>query len=100
MVQQWSGDREGVAEVARRLSYFPLALASEAGFASKYELKPHESLEELNQKKMSVLFPKWEGRKKAKCEYKFDYSDVVRVTWERLENGEDAAAALQRRCWA
>jgi len=28
MVQQWSGDEEGVAQVARRLSYFPLSLAS------------------------------------------------------------------------
>ena len=29
MVQQWSGDEEGVAQVARRLSYFPLSLASD-----------------------------------------------------------------------
>ena len=97
MVQQWSGDRdrEEVAQVAHRLSYFPLALASAAGCASKYELKPQEYLEELNQKKMSVLFQKWEGWKNAKCEYKFDYSDVVRVTWERLGSGEDAAAARE-----
>ena len=95
MVQQWSGDEKGVAEVAERLSYFPLALASAAGCASRYELKPQEYLEELNQKKMSMLFKEWERFKKAKCEYKFDYSDVVLVTWERLGNGEDAAAARE-----
>ena len=32
MVHLWSEDEKGVAEVARRLSYFPLALASAAGW--------------------------------------------------------------------
>ena len=42
-----------------------------------------------------MLFQTCKGRKKVKCDYKLDYSDVVRVTWERLEGGKDAAAARE-----
>ena len=87
----WSPDAEGVAAVGRRLSYFPLALASAAGCAKKFALGPQQYLEELD-KQTSQYLDRWQRRKRATGEYLFEYADVVRVTWERLGRGEDAEA--------
>ena len=54
MVSVWIEDEDGVAKVADRLGYFPLALASAAGCASKYELNTRQYLDELGKKKSSL----------------------------------------------
>ena len=92
VVTHWSPDAEGVAAVGRRLSYFPLALASAAGCAKKFALQPRQYLEELD-KQTSQYLDRWQRRKRATGEYLFEYADVVRMTWERLGRGEDAGAA-------
>jgi hypothetical protein len=93
-VTHWREDEEGVAAVARRLSYFPLALASAAGCAKKFALGPRQYLDELG-KHTSLYLQKWQSRKRAPGEYMFEYADVVRLTWERLASGEDAEAVRE-----
>ena len=89
-------EEECDAEVAHRLSYFPLALASAAGCASKYELNTRQYLDELGKEKSSLYLQKWQGRKKKlNREYMSECSDVVQMTWARLERSEDAAAVRE-----
>ena len=80
--------------MARRLSYFPLALASAAGCAKKFALGPRQYLDELG-KHTSLYLQKWQSRKRAPGEYMFEYADVVRLTWERLASGEDAESVRE-----
>ena len=80
--------------MARRLSYFPLALASAAGCAKKFALGPRQYLDELG-KHTSEFLQKWQSRTRAPGEYMFEYADVVRLTWERLASGEDAEAVRE-----
>ena len=47
-VDAWTEDEDCVAEIAHRLGYFPLALASGAGCASKNELNTRQYLDELS----------------------------------------------------
>ena len=49
-VEHWRDDAAGIKDVARRLAYFPLALASAAGCAKAYSFKPHEYLAELEER--------------------------------------------------
>jgi hypothetical protein len=89
-VEDWREDNEGVVEVARRLGYFPLKLASAAGCASEYDLDTRSYMQEL-EKSCSKYVQRWESRRKGEGEYMYSYTDVVRMTWERLggRGGED-----------
>jgi hypothetical protein len=95
-VEDWREDNEGVVEVARRLSYFPLKLASAAGCASEYGLDTRSYMQEL-EKSCSKYVQTWESRSKVEGEYMYSYTDVVRMTWERLGSraGEDSERAKE-----
>ena len=94
-VEGWLEDNEGVVEVARRLGYFPLKLASAAGCASEYGLDTQSYMQEF-EKSCSKYVKKWESRNKGEGEYMYSYTDVVRMTWERLAlGGEDADRAKE-----
>jgi hypothetical protein len=82
-VECWREDDEGVAAVARRLGYFPLKLASAAGCASTYGLDTRAYMQEL-ENSCSEFVQTWESRSKVEGEYLYSYTDVVRMTWERL----------------
>jgi hypothetical protein len=82
-VECWRQDDEGVAAVARRLGYFPLKLASAAGCASTYGLDTRAYMQEL-ENSCSEFVQTWESRSKVEGEYLYSYTDVVRMTWERL----------------
>jgi hypothetical protein len=97
-VEGWREDNEGVAEVARRLGYFPLKLASAAGCASEYFLDTRSYMQELEKCcSKANLVQRWESRSKLEGEYMYSYTDVVRMTWERLASraGEDAEGAQE-----
>ena len=68
--EHWREDAAGVAAVARRLSYFPLALVSAAACAKSYRLSAHEYLEELA-KRSSEFLQGWDSRAKREGEYLF-----------------------------
>ena len=92
-IEHWREDEEGVAAVARRLAYFPLALGSAVGCANEYELGASEYLRELDQSR-SVILEKWSARPRVEGEYPYELFEVVHATWQRLSEGADAIAVM------
>jgi len=92
-VEHWREDEEGVAAVAHRLAYFPLALGSAVGCANEYALGASEYLRELDQSR-SIILEQWRSRPRVEGEYPYELFEVVHATWQRLSEGADAVAVM------
>lgn len=92
-VEHWRTDEEaeGVAAVARRLAYFPLALTSAAGCAQEYGLCTAGFLKELDSSKSQII-EGWNAREKQVGEYPYEVFEVVHTTWQRLSESKNASA--------
>ena len=91
-VNGWRDD-DGVARVAQRLGYFPLALASAVGCAKEYELSPLEYIQELDTNRSRIM-DRWNKRKRTADEYPYELFEVVHATWQRLSEADDAAELM------
>ena len=90
-LEHWREDAGGVAAVARRLSYFPLALASAVGCAGKYHLSPSEYMQELDKCRSDVL-DAWGVRERAQDEYPYELFEVLHDAWRRLSECREGEA--------
>ena len=93
-VNDWRGDDDGVARVAQRLAYFPLALASAVGCAKEYALSPSEYIQELDTNRSRIL-DKWNARNRTADEYPYELFEVVHATWQRLSEAHDAVEGFR-----
>ncbi len=83
-----------IKDVARRLTYFPFALASVAGCAKTFRLEPHEYLAELDHSG-SELLEDWNYRARTAGEYPHEFFQVMYVTWQRLFAGQHAGRVME-----
>jgi tetratricopeptide (TPR) repeat protein len=93
-VEHWRDQPAGIKEVAHRLAYFPVALASAAGCAKAFRLAPHEYLAELERSR-SELLEDWNSRTKNAGEYPHEFFQVMHVTWQRLAEGQHAETVME-----
>jgi hypothetical protein len=91
-LEHWREDAEGVTAVARRLCYFPLALASAVGCARKFHLSPSEYLKELDRRRESKILVAWGLFKRAQDEYPYEPFEVLHDVWRRLTEGREGEA--------
>ena len=93
-VEHWRDQPAGIKDVARRLAYFPLALASAAGCAKAFRLEPHQYLAELERCR-SELLEDWNSRAKTAGDYPHEFFQVMHVTWQRLAEGQHAETVME-----
>ena len=90
-VPQWGGEGEGVLTLVQYLHCFPLAVAQAAEFARVYHsATPAEYLAELTRASLKLSKSK---RHTSKKEYPQTFSEVVKLSVDRILQAEEEHAA-------